>query len=41
MLVAIGLVYLTRVILLRSVLVPLVILCALPLAVSGAFVALP
>jgi HAE1 family hydrophobic/amphiphilic exporter-1 len=40
MLVAIGLVYLIMVILFRSLLVPLVILCALPLAVIGAFLAL-
>jgi HAE1 family hydrophobic/amphiphilic exporter-1 len=40
MLVAIGLVYLIMVILFRSLLVPLVILCALPLAVIGAFIAL-
>jgi HAE1 family hydrophobic/amphiphilic exporter-1 len=40
MLVAIGLVYLIMVILFRSLLVPVVILCALPLAVIGAFIAL-
>jgi predicted RND superfamily exporter protein len=34
MLVAIGLVYLIMVILFRSLLVPVVILCALPLAVT-------
>ena len=40
MLVAIGLVYLIMVMLFRSLLVPLVILCALPLAVIGALVVL-
>jgi Cu/Ag efflux pump CusA len=38
--VAIGLVYLPMVIVFRWLLVPFVILCALPLAVIGAFVAL-
>ena len=40
MLVAIGLVYLIMVVLFRSLLVPVVILCPLPPAVIGAFVAL-
>ena len=40
MLLAIGLVYLLMVILFRSLLVPVVILFALPLAVIGVFVAL-
>jgi multidrug efflux pump subunit AcrB len=40
MLVAIGLVYVVMLILLRSLLEPVVILCALPLAVFDAFVTL-
>jgi hypothetical protein len=40
MLVTIGLVYLPLVILFRSLLMPLVILCALPLVVIGGFVVL-